>query len=604
MRRCCWLLCALLAACSDPPLPSPEGGSTREQAAVSELAYVMDVEEAAAIFAEGNHEWVPARAFQAVDVHYVQQGGAPLEYQLFLGEVWTDWTPVVTESDDDTRHTGLIETPGPAFALRMRGGNRLDFARLEFFSSRLPEQSAGFDDDPVGSESHDDQVRSLSEEEQEKVARDGRWALPQATRTAGEARNIPYTGAGNSCAGGMRPGARVLGQYLVDQFRGARSFEGYACRQIRGGSGLSVHASGRAVDVFVPLDRGAADNDLGDPIANWLVENAATLGVQLVIWDRTIWNGSRSPRDRQYTGEHPHHDHLHIELTPAAAERSTAIGALVAGGPPADGGAGNGGNGGGQPGCASSTLGRMVAHGECVQVSYEGCGGTCRWYQCDAGGWSCAGDLSACGAQVANPSCGGPAPRRSCESRSLGRSVPDGDCVQMDYDACGGTCRWARCDDGGWACTDEAACNGRNPDAACNAAPPPQPPAGVRCDSRTLGQSVPEGDRVQMAYDACGGTCHWAVCDGGDWVCTNQAGSGQDHPHVQCQAAPPVAQPAGDACYSRTLGQSVPHGDRVQMSYAACSGNRRCNWAVCDDGEFRCTTEDSPGADHPHRDCR
>ncbi|MEZ4464480.1 MAG: hypothetical protein R3F43_08220 [bacterium] len=34
------------------------------------------------------------------------------------------------------------------------------------------------------------------------------------------------------------------------------------------------------------------------------------------------------------------------------------------------------------------------------------------------------------------------------------------------------------------------------------------------------------------------------------------------------------------------------------MSYAACQDNRRCNWAVCDDGEFRCS-EAGTGADHP-----
>lgn len=601
MRRSLWIL-SLLAACSDPPLPASEegGGGEAERAVTSELAYLHDADEAAAAFEDGTHEVVPARAFHAIDLHFVQPT-AGLEYQLLLGEVWTDWAPVVPEHSEEVRHEAVITSPGPAFAIRLRGGNTLDFARFEFFSQRLPEESSGFTDDPHGAESHDDEVLELSAYEQEKVAREGRWTLPPATRTAGEARDVPYTGAGNNCAGGMRPGARNLGQYLVNEFAGARSFEGYACRQIRGGSGMSVHSTGRAIDVFIPLHGGQADNDLGDPVANWLVENAATLGVQLVIWDRTIWNGSRSPRDRQYSGEHAHHDHLHIELTPAAAERNTPIADIVGGGaPPMDSPPPGGGGGGGQPGCSSSTLGRTVAHGECVQVSYEGCGGTCRWYQCDAGGWSCAAELSDCTARNAHASCGGPAPRRACASASLGRQVPDGECVQMNYDACGGTCRYARCDDGGWTCTDEAACGVKNDHAGCADAPAPPVARGVECASRSLGRSVPEGDRVQMAYDACGGTCRWAVCnDDGEWTCTNEAGSGQDHPHAQCQAAP-----AGDACYSRTLGRSVPHGDRVQMSYAACAGNRRCNWAVCDDGEFDCTTQPGSGADHAHRDCR
>ncbi|MEZ4470245.1 MAG: hypothetical protein R3F60_05465 [bacterium] len=584
----------------------PDDAPTVEAATEHELAYLLDADAVAAAFASGTHAVVPARAFHAVDLRYVDPAGSPLEYQLLLGEVWTDWAPVVPIDDEPVHRGAVIEAPSAAFALRLRGGNALEFARFEFIAERAPEGTPGFDDDPHGAESHQDEAISLSAAVEEKIARQGRWALPPATRSAGEARAIPYTGApswsgGRNCTGGLTAGARALGEYVVANFRGARSFEGYACRQIRGSSGMSVHGTGRALDIFVPLSGGAADNDLGDPIANWLVEHASEIGVQLIIWDRTIWSGSRSPRDRQYTGEHPHHDHLHVELTPAASRRETPF--FTGGGtpPPDDGG----GAGGGQAGCDSATLGRQVAHGTCVQTSYERCGGTCQWSRCDDGGWTCAADRGDCGEQIGHAACGAAPARRGCTSRSVGEEVPDGDCVQMDYDACGGTCQWARCDDGGWTCMGGGTCDGApHAAAACDAAPAPPadpPPAasGAACSSRTLGRSVPDGDRVQMAYDACGGTCRWAVCDDGDWICRQEAGPGADHGHVQCQAAP-----AGDTCYSRTLGRSVPHGDRVQMSYAACQDNRRCNWAVCDDGEFRCSTEAGTGADHPHRSCQ
>jgi hypothetical protein len=88
---------------------------------------------------------------------------------------------------------------------------------------------------------------------------------------------------------------------------------------------MSVHGTGRAIDVFIPLSRGDADNTLGDEVANWLVSNAQAIGVQLVIWDRSSWNGSRSSGSklRAYGGPHPHHDHLHVELNTDGAARRT-----------------------------------------------------------------------------------------------------------------------------------------------------------------------------------------------------------------------------------------------------------------------------------------
>ena len=68
----------------------------------------------------------------------------------------------------------------------------------------------------------------------------------------------------------------------------------------------------------MPLDGGEADNTLGDPIANYLIRNATELGVQFFIWDRSKWNIEYGG-PKYYGGSHPHHDHLHIELTPDAA---------------------------------------------------------------------------------------------------------------------------------------------------------------------------------------------------------------------------------------------------------------------------------------------
>ena len=172
----------------------------------------------------------------------------------------------------------------------------------------------------------DDEEGAVSE-----IAISGRWLAPSSTLAAGDRQTVGYDEAGawnggRNCGGGLLAGSRQLGDHLRARFRGVSRYEGYACRQNTASAGqLSVHGTGRAIDVFIPLSRGSADNTYGDAIANWLIENAQSIGVQYIVWDRSSWSASR-PRGaklRGYTGPHPHHDHLHIELTVAAAARRT-----------------------------------------------------------------------------------------------------------------------------------------------------------------------------------------------------------------------------------------------------------------------------------------
>ncbi|MCP4918374.1 MAG: hypothetical protein GY913_15825 [Proteobacteria bacterium] len=107
---------------------------------------------------------------------------------------------------------------------------------------------------------------------------------------------------------------------------------------------------------------------------------------------------------------------------------------------------------------------------------------------------------------------------------------------------------------------------------------------------------------MQMSYDACGGTCQWATCRDGDWDCGSDA-CGAEHPHDACVEREPPVRPIGEGCYSRTLGQRVYDGDRVQMAYAAC-GAGPCRWAICNDGDWDCTANPARGDEYPHRSCR
>ena len=163
------------------------------------------------------------------------------------------------------------------------------------------------------------------------ISQPGPWSIPADVLAAGDLQHVEYTGAGpwlgeKSCAGGPTPGAVTLRDYLESYFPQIEFVGGYSCRASTGDmSQASVHASGRALDLMLPLAGGDADNDLGDPIGNWLIENAESVGIQYIIWDRYTWDGSQvaGSKDGPYRGPNPHVDHLHIELSVAAAAEET-----------------------------------------------------------------------------------------------------------------------------------------------------------------------------------------------------------------------------------------------------------------------------------------
>lgn len=160
------------------------------------------------------------------------------------------------------------------------------------------------------------------------LAQSQRWTLPSDVLTTGGAVRLTYDGAPlwtgtRACSGRLKTGSRLLGEYLLDQYAVVTSVGGYACRRNTADrSRMSVHGTGRALDIFIPKKDGTADNARGDRLANWLVSNAARIGVQLIIWDRTVWRANGT-NDARYTGPHPHDDHIHVELTNAGGAAST-----------------------------------------------------------------------------------------------------------------------------------------------------------------------------------------------------------------------------------------------------------------------------------------
>jgi hypothetical protein len=161
------------------------------------------------------------------------------------------------------------------------------------------------------------------------LAHSGRWQPPPEVLAIAELQQVVFNNApawddGANCSGGATDGALVLRQYLLGFFPQVASIGIYNCRVIAGTNSMSLHGVGRALDIMIPTVGGEADNDLGDPIAHWLMMNAAAMGIQTIIWDRSIWRVSNNPRIHEYTGSNPHVDHLHVEINVAAGNEDPA----------------------------------------------------------------------------------------------------------------------------------------------------------------------------------------------------------------------------------------------------------------------------------------
>jgi hypothetical protein len=315
-------LVLLLCSCAgdggllDSPAEWDEIGAAPDQpdvltSAPGQVLYVHDDEDLAEgvrIAGDG-----PFRSFSLVVT-------APVDSELSVrhptpGGDMSPWRPAAIDEVLGVYRSGHELLPRAVEFAELRASSGASFLEVVLYEGVDP-----LDDDDPG-----DGTSEVDEDEGERDAENGRWTPPYATWLAGQEQYLPYSGA-SSCTGSLRPGARALGEFLVAEF-GATSFGGYNCRTIGGSGSLSVHSEGRAIDVYVPMDgtgANAADNGLGDPIANWLIENAEYVGMSYVIWDRASWGAHRGgDKHRVYGGSHPHNNHLHIELTWAAAAQDT-----------------------------------------------------------------------------------------------------------------------------------------------------------------------------------------------------------------------------------------------------------------------------------------
>jgi hypothetical protein len=128
-------------------------------------------------------------------------------------------------------------------------------------------------------------------------------------------------------SGGPAPGAVALATWALARWPTLRLGGIYDPRQVRGGTGWSLHAEGRADDLMVPVVGGA----VGDQVADFLAAHAAQLGIQELIWNKRIWT-SRAPYWRPYVhgpGGSDHTDHVHVGLAWRTARDTPLTDALL-----------------------------------------------------------------------------------------------------------------------------------------------------------------------------------------------------------------------------------------------------------------------------------
>lgn len=79
------------------------------------------------------------------------------------------------------------------------------------------------------------------------------------------------------------------------------------------------HPSGRALDLMIPNYKSRSGRALGRDVATWARTNAASLGINYVIWDQHIWNIQRSGEGWRYmagrgSDSANHKNHVHITV--------------------------------------------------------------------------------------------------------------------------------------------------------------------------------------------------------------------------------------------------------------------------------------------------
>jgi hypothetical protein len=147
----------------------------------------------------------------------------------------------------------------------------------------------------------------------------------------------PYTGNKDGAAQRVRPGMKAFIDRVIMLSESALWNNGdWGIRNMKGKESLSVHATGRAVDLSYRKMGSKGKTDGRKHAMEWckiLAENADTFGIEMIIdyfpqphgraWrcDRAAWQ----KYDKPTVSGAPGGDWLHVELSPAMADNPAAV---------------------------------------------------------------------------------------------------------------------------------------------------------------------------------------------------------------------------------------------------------------------------------------
>lgn len=124
--------------------------------------------------------------------------------------------------------------------------------------------------------------------------------------------------SGSSVTGsekGLQPNTVAAKRAVEGAFPAIKNIGGW-----RPPDGYNEHFSGQAIDVMIPNWSSPAGKQYGDQVAQYLLANSSTLGIDYVLWQQRQWNAdgtSSAMTDRKSpTQNHMDHVHAHTVNTP------------------------------------------------------------------------------------------------------------------------------------------------------------------------------------------------------------------------------------------------------------------------------------------------
>lgn len=147
---------------------------------------------------------------------------------------------------------------------------------------------------------------------------------------------LQYDGTGvfstSRCSGGPTAAINQVAVWL-NYWWPATTVGIYNCRPVGKTSTMSAHGLGRAVDLHYnannPAERQRAEGLISTLLATdqggHAFSIARRIGVQQIIWNRSIWTSNQNFVKRAYTGDNPHTDHVHIEISIGASQQHTSF---------------------------------------------------------------------------------------------------------------------------------------------------------------------------------------------------------------------------------------------------------------------------------------